>query len=194
MGFRNFLNQIENQDFSSLKQIIFLLRFLVFIIARINLNVVPIFERSVLVIQDDSYGHVIKGIQTQTCVLQDCVALEDLRPQLLNPSSNENLAQERHRQYSRIFTYYYPLYSILFAGIHSIGFSPESTYNILAVSGVILTNLAIIYFLYSVWGPGPAGIALGILANSLFLPQLLPQTILSTPHLKILNQCASNSN
>ena len=111
---------------------VFLLGLIIYIIARINFVVSPIFEKSVLIGQDDSYNHVVTGIQTETCFLQDCNAFEDLREQLLIPTSDEHIAQMRDRQYTRLFIYYHPLYSFLYAGVHSIGFTPEITFNILS--------------------------------------------------------------
>jgi hypothetical protein len=165
-GFRNILKQFDKIDFSSIKYIVFIIGLVFYIITRINLVAAPIIENSIFLEPGDAYNFIVTGIQTRTCFLQDCVALEDFREQLKVPSPETKIAELRNRQYHRLFTYYYPLYSFLFAGIYSIGFTPDITYIILSIFGIILTNLAIVYILYSVWGPGPAGIALVILANS----------------------------
>lgn len=163
---RTIIFQVEHKILHRVKFIVFYIGVIIFMLARMNAVVKPIVESSYLVGQDDSYSYILKGIQTETCFLQDCLALEDLREQLLIPTPDVILAQERYRQYARLFTYYVPLYAIIFSGVHSYGFSPETTHYIIVIAGAILINLAICYWLYTAWDPGAAGITLGILAFS----------------------------
>ena len=164
---RTILIWIERKILPHAKYIVLFLGVIIYAIARVNIVIAPIFESTVLVGEDDSYAYVVNGIKTETCFLHDCLALEELTGQLLNPSPVLNVAQQRHQQYHRIYNFYWTLYSIIFSGIHSTDISPETTYKIISIAGTILLHTAICYWLFSMWGPGAAGITLGILAFSI---------------------------
>jgi hypothetical protein len=100
--------------------------------------------------------------------LQDCPALNDLREQLTAPSKKLHISWVRYREYARAFLVYHPLHSLVLTGLHSTGFSWETSYNVLEIAGSLILSLAIIYWLYSLFGAGPAGIALLFLAFTPF--------------------------
>jgi hypothetical protein len=147
---------------------VFLLGLIIYLVVQLRLVLIPILNRSVPVEADDAYTYIIKAAEMESCFLQDCPALADLRKQLAEPSSDEQVIWLRYREYTRAFVVYHPLHSLLLAGLDKAGFTWESAYNVITVSGVIFISLAIGYLLYVLWGPVVAGIALAGLSISLF--------------------------
>jgi hypothetical protein len=150
-------------------QIVFVLASLLYLGARISLTGAPAFFGGYPVVADvdDAYTYIESGVQTVTCFRQDCPAMEDLRQQLLVPSTDFDTGFERQREYQRAILYYHPLYSFAFAGLLKAGITPETGFNIMSILGAVLVNLAIITLLYVSWGPGGAAVALSMLAFSM---------------------------
>jgi len=149
-------------------RIVFLLGLLIYLTVQLRLVLIPILNRSVPVEADDAYTYIIKASEMESCFLQDCPALVDLREQLTAPTSKEQTTWLRYREYSRAFVVYHPLHSLLMVGLHKTGLTWEAAYNVITVSGVIFIGLAIGYLLYVLWGPLVAGIALAGLSINLF--------------------------
>jgi hypothetical protein len=118
---------------------------------------------------DDAYGFFVKAAQIKEgCFFQDCPALNDLRAQLTEPAEDEDVAGYRNRIYHRFFVVYHPLHSFALAGLERLGIDFETGYDLIYALGKILLPLAVAYWLISVWGAGPAVIALLLLAPTLF--------------------------
>lgn len=72
-----------------------LLSFAVMLLLQVNLTVSPIIARPAPVEPDDAYGYILKAEQMRAdCFLQDCPALNDLRPQLLEQSPDLAIAYQ----------------------------------------------------------------------------------------------------
>lgn len=117
---------------------------------------------------DDAYTYMIKAAEMQSCFRQDCAALRDLRAQLTAPTEDAELAWHRYRGFSRLFIVYHPLHSALMVGLRSLGLTWEVAYHVLWVAGWVLISLGLAYWSAAIFGPGPAGIGLFLLAFSLF--------------------------
>jgi len=149
-------------------RIIFCLGLLIYLVVQLRLVLIPISNRSVPVETDDAYTYIIKASEMESCFLQDCPALVDLRNQLTTPTSHVDTIWLRYREYSRAFVVYHPLHSLLLVSLDKIGLTWEAAYNVITVGGVIFIGLAIEYLLYVLWGPVVAGIALVGLSINLF--------------------------
>jgi hypothetical protein len=152
-------------------QLVFAMGMVMYLGFQSYLVLTPVLDRSAPVEVDDSYIHILKAAQMQKCFFQDCPALEDLRPQLLTSSSDPEIAWIRYREYVRAFLVYSPLHSVILLGVHSIGLSWEAAYNMVEISGALFIGLSIGFWLYVLWGPGAAGVALGLLALTIFYNQ-----------------------
>src|SRR5687768_17485890 len=150
------------------KHFLFTVGILLFTSVQLLMVVLPIRSRTVPVETDDAYTYIVKAAQMQDCFLQNCPALNDLREQLTAPSKNLHISWARYREYVRAFLVYHPLHSLILMGLHSTGFSWEASYNVLEVAGNLTLSLAVIYWLYSLFGAGPAGVALLFLAFTPF--------------------------
>lgn len=151
--------------------LIFALGLLVYLCAQGGLVLTPILNRSVPAEADDAYAYILSAVQMRDCFWQDCQAMEDLRHQLSVPSADYGVAWTRFRTYRGVFPVYHPLHSALLLLLHSLGASWEAAYDAVRVVGAILIGIAAGYWLERLWGPGPAGIALAILAFSVFPKQ-----------------------
>lgn len=146
---------------------VFALGLAVFLVLRIGLILLPMQARSAPIEADDAYNYILKAVQMESCFRQDCPALEDLRTQLTAPSPHRGLAGVRGKEYWRGFFVYHPLHSALLVLLHRVGLSWEEAYETIQLAGAIVSHLIIAYWLVTLWGPGPAGITLALLA---FMP------------------------
>jgi hypothetical protein len=133
--------------------------------------VLPIRSRTVPVETDDAYTYIIKAAEMQDCFLQDCPALNDLRQQLTAPAEKPETTWIRYREYVRAFTLYHPLHSLILISLNMTGLPWEVSYNFVEIAGSLFLSLAISYWLYRLFGSGPAGIALLLLAFTPFPKQ-----------------------
>lgn len=149
---------------SGVRWLLFTLGILLFTSVQLAMIILPIRSRTAPVETDDAYTYILKAAEMQDCFLQDCPALNDLREQLTAPTKKQHVAWMRYREYVRAFSVYHPLHSLILAGLHLTGISWETCYNVVEVVGGLLLSLGIGYWLYRLFGAGPAGIALLFLA------------------------------
>jgi hypothetical protein len=150
------------------KRILFTAGILLFTLVQLTMVVRPIMSRTAPVETDDAYTYILKAAQMQGCFLQNCPALNDLREQLTAPSQKLHISWARYREYVRAFSIYHPLHSLILTGLHVAGLSWEVSYNVVEVVGSLFLSLTISYWLYRLFGVGPAGIALLLLAFTPF--------------------------
>ena len=150
------------------KRLLFTIGVLLFTFVQLMMILPPILNRTVPVETDDAYTYIVKAAQMQGCFLQNCPALNDLRQQLTAPSEKPNMTWIRYREYVRAFSIYHPLHSLILAGLHTAGVSWEVSYNIVEIVGSLFLSLAVSYWLYRLFGPGPAGVALFLVAFTPF--------------------------
>jgi hypothetical protein len=162
------LNLLSNPDTMWAGRILFTAGVLLFTAAQLAMAIVPNRSRTVPVETDDAYTYILKAAEMQHCFLQDCPALNDLRQQLTATSENEEISWLRYREYVRAFAVYHPLHSLLLVGLHAAGLSWVASYNLIQVAGSLFVSLAVSYWLYRLFGAGPAGIALFFLAFTPF--------------------------
>lgn len=113
---------------------------------------------------DDAYVYINKSPQMASCFRQDCPALEDLRAHLTVPASEHNAAWERYRAYTRTFVVYHPLYSVLLLGLTQVVPDIETAYKMIWYIAPFLFGVVFALWVRVLWGEGPAGIAMSILA------------------------------
>lgn len=150
------------------KRLLFATGLLLFTYVQLMMVVLPMRGRTAPVETDDAYTYILKAAEMQDCFLQDCPALTDLRQQLTAPAKKQHIAWMRYREYVRAFSVYHPLHSLLLAGLHQTGLAWEASYSVVEIAGSLLFSLGISYWLYRLFGAGPAGIALLLLASTLF--------------------------
>jgi len=113
---------------------------------------------------DDSLTYVLKSRQMEECFTQNCPALQDLRQQFFVPTTDPEITRQRRLALSRVFPVYHPLFSVLLVGLSKLGMSLMEAYRFLWSLAPVIFGLAFAYFLTTLFGPAPAGIALILLA------------------------------
>ncbi len=153
-------------------RIVFAAGLAVYLLVQVGLIGVANHRRVVPVEADDAYVHILRAEQMRTCFRQDCPALEDLRAGLLGtPGGTPTPSLLLSIAYNRTFGVHTPLYSGLLVGAHGLGASWETAHDIISMLGATFIGVAFGLWLLALWGPGSAGIALGILAFTVFSGQ-----------------------
>ena len=140
-------------------------------------------NRDVPVEIDDSSAYIQRGIQMAICPLQDCKALEDLRPVLEKVSQDQETAFNRRDIFTRVIQNHIPLYSIVMSLFYDdnigIGFY-KIYYGLQALTALLLVLGLSGYFLVQ-FGTVPAGIACMLVGATYFAGQglinLVPVTL-----------------
>lgn len=160
---------------------VFAVGVILYVVAQFYLVLTPALSNAEPVEIDDAYSYIAKAAIMQDCLAMDCPALTDLRPQLTNPSPDHEISLERWRQGTRLLLFYHPLYSFFLGAAHELGLSWRDAYNLIVVAGAFLLAGATAYWLYAIWGPGGAGIALVLLAFTTYprqgLDVIIPSNI-----------------
>jgi MFS family permease len=132
---------------------------------------------------DDSGAYIQRGIQTAICPLQDCRALEDLRPVLEAYSPDAETAFSRRDIFTRVLQNHIPLYAFLMSLFYQEGIGPDyyvGYYGLQAATALILW-LSIGGFLLVQFGPAAGGMASVLVAATYFggqgLINLVPVTL-----------------
>ncbi len=142
-----------------------------FVAVRLGFLGTVILDRPIPVEPDDAYSYIVKASLLGSCFLQRCPALEDLRAQTTAPSSDPSVSNSRFRQYTRTLFQYHLPHSTFLLALNSAGVSWERAYAYVQYAGLALLGIAAGYFLYAIWGAGAAGIAMFLLALTLFRGQ-----------------------
>jgi len=151
----------------------FYLGVLAYLAVQATLVAGPALRRAVPVETDDAYVCMQKTEQMRRCYFQDCPALNDLRQQLRAPSDDPKITALRHRQYGMSLVVYAPLYTTILLAINFTGLSPEASFFAFSVAGALFLGLAFSVLLRRLWGSGPAGAALLLLAFNIWPKQKL---------------------
>src|SRR5690349_399174 len=163
------LNFLSNPDTVRwAERLLFTAGVLLFTSVQLMMVIVPNRNRTSPVETDDAYTYILKAAEMQQCFLQECPALNDLRQQLTASSENEEISWLRYREYVRAFAVYHPLHSMLLASLHAAGLPWAASYTSIQIAGSLFLSLAVSYWLYRLFGAGPAGIALFFLAFTPF--------------------------
>jgi hypothetical protein len=117
---------------------------------------------------DDTYGYTVQGAFVQECFWHDCLAAQDLYDQLDTPSADPNIEWQRTRAYNRTLLFYTPLYSIFLAALNSLGLDWDLLVRLIWNVWVPISGIFFGRWLRVLWGPAPAGIAMGLLALQIF--------------------------
>ncbi len=163
------------------EKLVFWFGLLVFTFSNFWINFAPILHRSVPFEVDDAYTLIAQSAQIETCFLQDCHALEDLRHQLHLDAAYEGQSSIRFREYKSTFLVYGPLYQVVYSLFHQAGLSWETAFNLVLLAGSILLSIASALFLVHFFGN--AGTGLGLLLLSIYVPHgpglslMLPKTM-----------------
>jgi hypothetical protein len=173
------LNQLLSLPGGAWPWLVFALGLGVFLFFQVSLVSEPFQRRALPVEADDAYSYILKSVALITCPFQDCPALKDLRPQVTPaPEDPEPLAYRKWRRHVRLFSIYFPLYSLsLLALVKVEGISYEAAYRQLNVVGSLGLGLALSFFLVSLVGPLAAGISLASLAPVVFPGQGLTYVV-----------------
>jgi hypothetical protein len=148
----------------TLPRIVFWSGLLVFVAARLTQAIVPALYRAEPAEMDDSYRYLGQAQVMSTCAGGGCPGLDAIEKQMSEGPTDAPTAFERLRTQIHLFTYFHPLYSLVLTGLRSLGLGVPQAYNLASISFGLMLCMAIGLWLGSVWGPAPAGIALGLLA------------------------------
>jgi hypothetical protein len=150
---------------------VFIAGFLFYTAVNTTPTAVAMRGRSAPVNADDSFAYLVKAVQMVTCFQQDCPAMEDVRTELnlglpaksATGQSSLQVADMRWRMRVTTFVMYHPLHSALVALVRYFKYSWESAFDAVRLAGSLFICGAVAYWLLTLWGPGAAGIALGLL-------------------------------
>lgn len=117
---------------------------------------------------DDTLTYIVKTMQMEQCPRQDCPALRDLLKQLSGTATSPEEAKQKGLAASRVFPIYHPLYSLILLGLKKFGLTLMETHKLLWILGPIFFGLAFAYLLKVMWGLAAAGVALTLLAFTVF--------------------------
>jgi len=149
-------------------RLLFMAGFVVFLAAQGYMLIAPLSNWTLLPEIDDTLTYVLKTQQMKECFSQTCPALVDLRQQLHVVLPNPEAARQQALASSRVFPVYHPLFSVLLLSLSGLGMSLMESYRFLWCLAPGIFGLAFAYFLNTLVGPGPAGVALLLLAFKVF--------------------------
>lgn len=155
----------------ALQHVVFFTGLAAWLIVHALLVGIPFSTRHVPPETDDAYGYLNKAAQMETCFWQECPALQDLRIQLHAPTRDPEVGFQRIRAHVRNLLVYTPLYSAVLVGLHQVGLSWEAAYQLVCYLAIPFFGLVFAFWLRSMWGLAPAGIAMGMLAPQVFSDQ-----------------------
>jgi len=157
--------------------------FALYMFVQVGLILGPIVARPVPPGTTDAYVYIAKAEQLRACPRQRCPALADLHRQVeLSAGLSQKVARQRTLTHQRALLQYHILHSVALAGMRSLGVNYSLAINILSVAGAILIACAVTWLLYAAFGPGPAGMALALLAFGVYpgyhgLHWIVPSTL-----------------
>ncbi|CAA6604920.1 membrane hypothetical protein [Rhodospirillaceae bacterium LM-1] len=109
---------------------------------------------------DDSINYILRSVQLESCVLQECKALDDLLRQIAQPADQPELDFNKRNEFARVFPQHMPLYSALLLAVKSLGFSWGGAYQSISVVGAIFLGVAASLWIGALWGNAAAGFAM----------------------------------
>ncbi|MEO5327866.1 MAG: hypothetical protein H7829_06435 [Magnetococcus sp. THC-1_WYH] len=150
---------------SRIAWLIFLAALLFSVCLKFSITIIPILERPIPVEVDDSFARIFHSVRIINCFFQHCPALVSLDHQAA--SFPGNLAAEDYGVWDtwvRATIFSEPWPNLLAWGLHRLGFSLVDSHNLLVSFYPLLVMSAIGYWLLASFGPGPAGLALILIA------------------------------
>lgn len=150
-------------------RLIFAFGLTLYLICQLSVILIPMKVREMPPGTADAYSYLSKAWQLEECFKQKCQALEDLRVQL-QPSPHATSGQNdlRVRRFHRYVYVYHLAHSAGAVALHRAGLSWEASINVLSVAGALAIALGTIWLLYALFGAGPAGVALFLLAFAVY--------------------------
>lgn len=129
----------------------------------------PLWSRPLPPELDDSITYVLKTRLLQEGLWrQVSPAVADLTQQLHEPVDDPAATRQQALAGSRIFPFYHPIFSFTLIGLNSLGLDLTTAFKVVWSLGPLIFGLALAYFLTSLFGAGPAGVALLLLAFKVF--------------------------
>ncbi len=142
---------------------------MLYLFVQLGLVAGPILTRSVPPGTTDAYVYIAKAQQIVSCFRQRCPALSDLRRQVAIPKgATAKTAKLRSLAYQRELYQYHLAHSGLLVGLKSLGLGWEAALNAVSIAGALIIVIGLAWLLYAVFGAGPAGLALTILAFGVY--------------------------
>lgn len=161
----------ESQDSHAnlLSKVLVIFGILVYVAAQGAFLAGPMWNRDLPPEPDDSLAYLTKTAQMDECFFQDCEALKDLRRQMASAQTDPAVRQQRTQIVGRVFQVYHPLFSMMILGVAK-AFSTDTitAYKLLWNVSPVFFGLGLAYWLGILWGPAAAGLALFMLAFSIF--------------------------
>ena len=148
--------------------IIFFIGLIVYVGVQSALTDVPLWSRSLPPEVDDALTYVLKTKQMEECFTQDCLALEDLRAQLIVKTGGREATEQRNLVVSRVYPVYHPLFSAFSLLLGKFGWDLMTVYKIIWTAAPFFFGLAFICLLTALWGREAGGIAMMLMAFKVF--------------------------
>ncbi|MCX7049704.1 MAG: hypothetical protein NTX50_29995 [Candidatus Sumerlaeota bacterium] len=161
----------------ALQKAVFLLGALAFAGLHFQSALTPPLSRSEPVEPDDAYSYILKAEQLRADFFQTGPAWRDLRRQIDQPAPTAASAYWHSRLEQRLLLVYHPAHSILLAALRSAGMTWPKAYAAAQLLGCAILCLGVAAWLYMIWGPGPAGLGLLLLAPVYFKGQGINQIV-----------------
>jgi len=149
-------------------RLVLVVGFVVYVAVQGYLLASPLWNWNLTPEVDDALTYVLKSRQMEECFTQNCPALQDLRHQLLQITSDPKAEQQRLLASAKVFPVYHLLFSVVLVGLSKLGMSLMEAYRFLWYLSPAIFGLAFAYWLSVLLGPGPAGVALILLAFKVF--------------------------
>jgi hypothetical protein len=147
----------------------FFLSLMFFLFMQTYLIYAPIKARPLPIEPIVSYGYVLKAEEMNAgCYFKDCPALNDLRRQFTERTTDLKKELSRAIGYHRVLVVYHPLHSVILVVLKDAGLTYEKAFDLSAIAGTIFIHLGIAYWLFAMFGEGPTTIALFLLAPIVF--------------------------
>jgi hypothetical protein len=146
---------------------------LTYVVVQSHLAVSPLRNWTLTPEIKDGLTYVLKSKQMEKCFDQNCPALNDLREQLFgkggDPPPGSAAYKEKGLAAARVFPVYHPLFSVVLISISKVGHMDlMEAYRFLWSLAPLIFGLAFALWLGAIFGPGPAGMALLLLAFKVF--------------------------
>jgi hypothetical protein len=148
----------------TLPGIVFWCGLVLFVAARVTQAVIPEVIRLEPVEIDDAYRYLAQAKVMAGCFGGDCPGLAALQAQMVGGEPDPSTAFHRLRTEIHLFTYFHPLFSLILNGLRGLGLTASRAYDLASIGLGMMLCIGIGVWIGAVWGPAPAGIALGLLA------------------------------
>jgi len=161
-----------------LGKLVFAIGLCCFIVVQTGFVAVPVWKRALPPEVDDSLIYIMNATQLEECPTFDCPALLDFRRQSREIASDPGKISQKFLL-EQFFIMPKPFFSLIQSGLRRLGLDPITALKVLWTLGPACFGLVFAYLLVQMFGRGPAGLGMGLLAFKVFPGQGLHYVVAS---------------